>query len=56
MKIRSMACLIKKPVEFKERILINQVQKDRFINGHVIKENGLKRKQTEEHYLNGCLR
>jgi len=40
MKIRSMACLIKKPVEFKERVLSNQVQKGRFINGHVIKENG----------------
>ncbi len=39
MKIRSMACLIKKPVQFKERVLSNQVQKGRFINGHVIQQN-----------------
>jgi len=37
MKIRSMTCLIKKPVEFKERVLSNRVRKDRFINGYVIK-------------------
>lgn len=38
MKIRSMACLIKKPVEFKERVLSNQVLRDRFINGHLVQE------------------
>gem|GEM_PF-761831 len=37
MKIRSMTCLIKKPVEFKERVLNNRVIRDRFINGYVIK-------------------
>lgn len=39
LNMRSMACLMKKPVEFKERPLKNSVIRDRWLNGHVIQAN-----------------
>jgi len=38
MKIRSMTCLIKKPVEFKERVLIQPVLQAQYLNGSVVRE------------------
>ena len=38
MKIRSMVCLQKKPVQFKERVLTQAVLQARFITGCVIRE------------------